>query len=158
MNNERFLNKKLEDNLSHIQSDENIFLWIDEFDLTKSLDRINRLKNSHKRFNTLVEDCDIYHECGCCDKAKLYASPYVLVDNVKKYAYPEKFLIGERCGYGDHEFTGWARKLRDEKIPEKIILIINKYFDDNPAQCDEESGFHETYDKFSVSIRKGHYR
>ena len=96
---------------------------------------VDRWKNQRKfteKVNSIVDQVEITHNCGCCSDSPLEAYPYVVIDDSKVYSNPPCFTIGEKgWAGGDIPNSGWEKKLQKENIPDGVLRQIQQYFMDN---------------------------
>lgn len=89
--------------------------------------------------NSLADNCDIYHY-----ESDIIVRPYYIYDKYKAYSNPMEFWVGEdNCGeYGFMPAENWIKSLKNKNISDKVIVIVQAYFDKNPP-IDEEYSINE---------------
>lgn len=109
-------------------------------DLKRYVGRWNKIAYYSSAVNSIVNNCDIRYNCGCCLDSSLELWPFFETESGKIYSEPPKFWIGNKEGYygGDIPDPGWKEKLKVAQISESIIQKVEKYFEDNKPNYDEE--------------------
>lgn len=104
-------------------------------DIRESTGRWGDVRLISQHVNELVDDVDICHSCGCCEDAPVQAWPFKVVNGVKVFSDPSKFVIGEKVpsysGMGDRPYDNWQEELEKAGITQIVISKIQKYFKDN---------------------------
>ena len=101
---------------------------------------------NHERFcspeiNPLCMNYEMAHNCGCCPDSPLELWPYAIFEGMKLFASPIPFCIGEKSMYrksGERSYNGWQEKLRKHKIPEEIITRVEKVFEGENEEWDDD--------------------
>lgn len=107
-------------------------------DLKKRSSRWGKIRYSTKAVNAIVTDCDISHNCGCCPDSPIEVWPYVIIEGVKIYSAPERFMPGEgnAWGYGERSYDNWQEGFKKEGIAEVVTEKVQQFFDENPEGYD----------------------
>ena len=106
-----------------------------------SVDRWGNVKMSSPSINSIADDCDFGHSCGCCSGAALYVYVFKNINGFRIYSSPDHFCIGKgnEYGFGEIPNYNWERTLKDNNIPETIIKKVSKFLEDNPEINETES-------------------
>jgi len=109
-------------------------------DLGYEVDRWRNTRLSSSCVNSVADQVDICHSCGCCEDATLLVMPFVQEGEQKVYSKPVMFNVGEKAYYGgDNPYPGWRTKLFEAGIQKVVVELVEKYFESNkPQKCDEE--------------------
>jgi len=98
-------------------------------DLRRHINRWKTERFCSASLNNRVNDCEIRHNCGCCNDSPLEIWPYIETDLGRIYSDPPCFTVGERHWIsGDTPYEGWKEKFRKQDIPETIVERISSYF------------------------------
>ena len=108
-------------------------------DIREEKDRWEHIRLCSKSANSLANDVEIRHSCGCCEDAALYAYPFIEIDGETIYCDPCRFYIGQKnYGNGEVEEYGWKNELIKHGIPQIISDKIRDNFDANKPVYEEE--------------------
>jgi hypothetical protein len=109
-------------------------------DLELHTGRWNRERLVSKEVNSIAEDCDIGHSCGCCSDAVVLVFPYVTYQGYKIYSNPASIGVGEEysIGTGQLPWDNWEQSLKNHNVSDKVIEVVRLYFENNPPLLDEE--------------------
>jgi len=109
-------------------------------DLEVHTGRWNKKVYSSRSVNSLVNNYDTRHNCGCCSDSPLEVWPYLETEYGKIYSSPAMFFVGQKneYRYGDLSDPGWEDKLRKENIPEELIERMSSLFSDEDYEEDDE--------------------
>jgi hypothetical protein len=99
-------------------------------DLDVAVDRWRHTRFMSEQVNTVADQVEIRHNCGCCNDSPLEARPYVTIDGVNIYSKPDCFTVGEADPYrgGERAYADWQQQLIDKHINQAAIDIIKKYY------------------------------
>ena len=104
-------------------------------DLKEHRDRWNNSRFCTPLINEQVDKAQIHHNCGCCPDSPLEVWPFKKINGIKIFSEPPCFTVGEKDCYSDEmserPYENWQRQLRDSNIPENVISIVQKYFNDS---------------------------
>ena len=108
-------------------------------DLLIHTNRWKRERYYSKSVNSIVDQYDIGHNCGCCGDSPVEVCPYIKVEGENIYSDPAMFIIGEADPWngGDKSYDGWKSELRSANIPEKMIEQISIRFVKNEEDIEE---------------------
>jgi len=97
-------------------------------DLKKHTNRWKRERWYSKSVNSLVDKCEIGHDCGCCGDSPVEVWPYLEIDGFKVYSNPCCLTVGEASSYGDRPDKDWQEKFVIYGISDVIINKVKEYF------------------------------
>ena len=109
-------------------------------DIEEHSDRWGTKRLSSPSVNKDTDKVFIKHNCGCCPDSPLEAWPYKNVEGVRVFSKPAYFMVGEKnqWGFGEIEYPNWQEILRKENIPEKVIIQVQEFFNNNPPEDCED--------------------
>lgn len=86
--------------------------------------------------NSIAEDVDFAHSCGCCIDAVLYAMPYIDRNGQRIYSDPCQIAIGEKAGYDacGEKPRDWEEIVKKHGFPDRIAEKIRVFFEENKVE------------------------
>lgn len=99
--------------------------------LKKHINRWGYVKYYSKNVNSICDNYDLGHNCGCCEDSPLELWLYKETEYGKVYSDPIGIMIGEKDPYYrcDKPYEGWEKELRGYNITESIINKVSKTFE-----------------------------
>jgi len=99
-------------------------------DLEVSTDRWDRKRLVSAKVNSIADQVDFRHNCGCCADSPLEARPFILFEGQQVFSDPDCFQVGEKnpSHYHDEPYDGWEERLRGKQISEVAIQLVRDYF------------------------------
>lgn len=100
-------------------------------DMQKHVNRWKTVRYYSAMVNTVVNDLEIRHSCGCCPDAACEVWPFLETPNGRVYTDPPRFSVGERSWTGrDRPDPNWEEALYKAQIPELLIQRVRDHFGD----------------------------
>jgi hypothetical protein len=97
-------------------------------DIKQHTNRWKRVRYYSATVNSIAEDCDIGHNCGCCPDSPVEVWPFVKTENGNVYSDPPKFDVGEKYNYRDRPHHNWKEILVKAGISEVVIEKVANHF------------------------------
>jgi hypothetical protein len=111
-------------------------------DIQKHVGRWNKIAYYTKSVNSLVDNYEARHNCGCCSDSPLEIWPYLQTEHGRIYSEPACFMVGRRnpYDYEDEPIPGWESKLSSAGIQQSLIEKISYLMkSEESSEEDEES-------------------
>lgn len=79
--------------------------------------------------NIVATDCEIKHNCGCCNDSPVEVWPYAEVDGFRVYVKGIPFVVGQKNPYdfGEIADPGWEEKLTKAGLCQDILNKVRAY-------------------------------
>jgi len=107
-------------------------------DIKTNVNRWSQERLSSKEVNSIVDEVEISHNCGCCDDSPLEVWPYKVVEGLRIFSNPSRFTVADKNAYGcgNIPYDCWEEKLKKENISEVVIKKVEKYLEENSPDDD----------------------
>lgn len=108
-------------------------------DLRKHTGRWKKTVYCSKSVNSLVNEMESRHNCGCCNDSPLEVWTFLETPNGRVYSDPPMFFVGERSyGGGDSARLGWEKSMTDQGIPESVVEKVRPLFSSYLEEDEED--------------------
>jgi hypothetical protein len=99
--------------------------------------KVKRLVSN--KVNSICDNTDISHNCGCCNDSPIEVWPYIKEGDIKIFAKGIPISPGQKGYYGGEcPDDNWEDKFRNNNMSEIIIKQVQQFFDANPDVDQEE--------------------
>lgn len=99
-------------------------------DLEFQIDRWKTERLISKSIAHLVDKCDFYHTCGCCNDAPLKACPYLEAEG-EKVCFPAICIAEKGWLGGDEPYENWRDLIINAGLNNQILKLAENYLNSN---------------------------
>lgn len=108
-------------------------------DLRKHTGRWKKVVYCSQSVNSMVNEMESRHNCGCCNDSPLEIWTFLETPNGRVYSDPPMFFVGNReYGHGDSPSPGWDRSMAEKGIPAALIDKVRPLFQSYLEEDEED--------------------